>query len=251
MTERSFLKREQGLKFIFKCPVTYSAINKIKGILKIIFFSAYFNALEHKKGGQFSCRKGVSFQCRLTPRLRPANFSGVRLLQQVAAGLLRRYCVRFYNDRKRQYIEPRLEYRELSPEDDNIPKEDVYQLIVDGDEAQVIAGIRQIKRDLEAKKDNLLKVGDLNACIFSTHLFQPLFHVRSGGKIRVLPVALNESEFQFVTDLKSWCDEHQAALVIESPFSGTILNWTIVPSGMPFPSISITTSSTTFISNMD
>jgi hypothetical protein len=145
-------------------------------------------------------------------RLNPANFDGVLLLQQVASELLKRYCDHYYNYRKREYIEPRLELRDLTPDDDNIPQEEFYQLIVDGDEEQVIQGIQQIKKDLEQKKDDLLKVGDLNACNFGKHLFQPLFHVRSGGKITILPVTLGESEYQFVTDLKSWCDNYKAAL---------------------------------------
>lgn len=143
-------------------------------------------------------------------RLNPTSFDGVLLLQQVASELLKRYCDHYYNYRKREYIEPRLELRELTPDDDNIPKDGFYQLIVDGDEEQVIQGIQQIKKDLELKKDDLLKVGDLNACNFGEHLFQPLFHVRPGGKITILPVALGESEYQFVTDLKTWCDDHQS-----------------------------------------
>lgn len=145
-------------------------------------------------------------------RLNPAGFDGVMLLQQVVAELLKRYCDHFYNYRKREFIEPRLELRELTPDDDNLPQEEFYQLIVDGDEEQVIQGIQQIKKDLEEGKDALLKVGELNACNFGKHLFQPLFHVRRGEKITILPVALNESEYQFVTDLKSWCDEHKAIL---------------------------------------
>jgi hypothetical protein len=128
-------------------------------------------------------------------RLNPITFDGVLLLQQVASELLKRYCDHYYNYRKREYIEPRLELRDLTPNDDNIPQEEFYQLIADGDEEEVIQGIQQIKKDLEQKKDNLLKIGDLNACNFGRHLFQPLFHVRSGGKITILPVALNESEF--------------------------------------------------------
>jgi hypothetical protein len=145
-------------------------------------------------------------------RLNPNTFDGVLLLQQVAAELLKRYCDHYYNYRKREYIEPRLELRDLSPDDDNIPQEEFYQLIVDGDEEQVIQGIQQIKKDLEQNKDDLLKVGDLNACNFGKHLFQPLFHVRRGGKISILPVALNESEYHFVTDLKTWCIDHKGAL---------------------------------------
>ncbi|QVL36752.1 DEAD/DEAH box helicase family protein [Aminirod propionatiphilus] len=145
-------------------------------------------------------------------RLNPTSFADVLLLQQVASELLKRYCDHYYNYRKREYIEPRLELRDLTRDDDNIPQEELYQLIVDGDEAQVIQGIRQIKRDLEQDGDNLPKVGDPKVCNFGKHLFQPLFHVLRGGKITILPVALGESEYQFVTDLKTWCDGHKAAM---------------------------------------
>lgn len=145
-------------------------------------------------------------------RLHPTTFDGVLLLQQVASELLKRYCDHYYNYCKREYIEPRLELRDLTPDDDNIPQEEFYQLIVDGDEERVIQGIRQIKEELEQKKDALLKVGDLHACNFGRHLFQPLFHVRRGGKITILPVALGESEYQFVIDLKKWCDNHKSKL---------------------------------------
>ncbi len=58
----------------------------------------------------------------------------------------------------------------------------------------------------------MLRAGDLHACNFNGHLFQPLFHVRRGGKITILPVVLNESEYQFVTDLKAWCDTNKDLL---------------------------------------
>lgn len=148
-------------------------------------------------------------------RLKPDKFEGVLLLQQVAAELLRRYCEHYYNYRKHEYIEPRLELRDLTPADDNLPQDEFYQLIVDGDEIQVIAAIEQMKKDLEEKKDELLQVGDLKACVFGRHLFQPLFHVRNGGKITILPVSLGESEFEFVTDLKNWCKNNEANLAKE------------------------------------
>jgi hypothetical protein len=145
-------------------------------------------------------------------RLNPTTFDGVLLLQQVASELLKRYCNHYYKYRKREYMEPRLELRDLTSDDDNIPQTEFYQLIVDGDEEQLIHGIQQIKKDLEQKKERLPKAGDLHVCNFSRHLFQPLFHVRHGGKITVLPVSLNESEYQFVTDLKQWCDDHKSDL---------------------------------------
>jgi len=147
-----------------------------------------------------------------TARLEPTSFDDVALLQQVATELLKRFCDHYYNYCKRSFIEPRLELRELTPEDDNIPQDDFYQLIVDGNEDQVILAVEKLKKELEENKQSLLKAGDLHACQFGMHLFQPLFHVRKGGKITILPVALNESEFQFVTDIKEWSEKNTTAL---------------------------------------
>lgn len=145
----------------------------------------------------------------------PADFNGVLLLQEVAKELVKRYCDHLYNYRKREYLEPRLELRDLDASDDNLPQEEFYQLIVDGDAGSVIEAIERVKRDIEEKKDELIAAGDLSACNFGKHLFQPLFHVRKGGKITVLPVALNESEYQFVEDLMKWCQANAAQLESE------------------------------------
>lgn len=154
-------------------------------------------------------------------RLAPQNFDDVRLIQQVAVELVKRYCEHYYNYRKREYIEPRLELRELTPADDNFPKDkngsliDEYQLIVDGDETQVIAGLKKLAEEIAENKKDLLSAGDLFSCCFGRHLFQPLFHVRRGGKISIAPVSLNESEFQFVKDLKAWSERKQETLESE------------------------------------
>ena len=71
-----------------------------------------------------------------------------------------------------------------------------------GRKTSVIQGITEIQKELAEKKKDLFQNGDLHACVFGPHLYQPLFHVRRGGKIQVLPVALNESEYQFVQDLE-------------------------------------------------
>lgn len=143
-------------------------------------------------------------------RMTPAGFDNVALWQQIAAELLRRYCDRYYNYAKNEYIEPRLELRDLSPEDDNFPVDDQYQLIVDGSEQSTIQQIQHIAGEIKKNKDHMLSAGDLFACVFDRHLYQPLFHIRKGGKIKIAPVSLNESEYQFLKDLKSYCDTHRA-----------------------------------------
>lgn len=148
-------------------------------------------------------------------RLNPPDYRGILILQQVAAELLRRYCNHYYNYCKREFIEPRLEVRDLEPGEE-LPEDGLYELIIDADDGQAILSILQLKKALEDGKDLLPRVSDLRACKLDKHLFQPLIHVPRGGKITVLPVVLNESEFQFVEDLKAWCMANESDLAEKS-----------------------------------
>lgn len=144
--------------------------------------------------------------------LNPKSYDGVILLQNVALELLKRYSEKYYKYCESSFIEPRLEVRELTAEDDNIPKEDFYHIVVDGNEDQLVHAVETLKKELEDNKKSLHHINEIKACRFGLHLFQPLFHVKKSGKITILPVALNESEFQFVTDLKEWYEKKQKDL---------------------------------------
>jgi len=139
-------------------------------------------------------------------RLYPQNYEGVVLIQRIVLEMLKKYCDHFYNYCKRKYIEPRLELRDLKSDDENIPQDEEYKLIVDGDEKQVINNIMKLQEDIRANKNQISSISDIKISHFDKHLFQPLFHVRENGKVTILPVTLNESEFQFVKDLKNWCE---------------------------------------------
>ena len=99
-------------------------------------------------------------------------------------------------------MEPRLELRPLTPEDANIPKEEEYQLIVDHSEQALINEINALKNDLEQGKEGILQSGDIKAFLFDTHLYLPIMHVAKNSKIQITPLSLNESEFQFIDDLR-------------------------------------------------
>ena len=136
--------------------------------------------------------------------LQLSSLGDFELVQRVAIELLKRYCEKYYNYRKRKFFETRLELRELSPEDENFPEGKSYQLSVAESEEQVIKDIRTVQKQLREKRTTLLPTSSLNACNFDRHLYEPLLHVRRGKKILVQPVSLNESEYKFVQDLKSW-----------------------------------------------
>ena len=142
--------------------------------------------------------------------LRPTTFAGVRLVRDVAAELLKRYAEKLYRYSKQIFIEPRLEYRDLTEDDDNMPKTDEYIFSVDADDATLINQIQSLKKDLADKKDKLIVgYGVANAINFGVHLFQPLFRLKKQGKVEIVPLSLNESEFQFVVDLYNYTKAHK------------------------------------------
>jgi len=142
-------------------------------------------------------------------RMDTADIYNIQLWQEMACELLQKYCEEYYNYCKAAFIEPRLELRPLEKDDDNIPNEDEYQLIVDTNEQVLIQDILKLKSDIESHGKGILKAGDLKACLFATHLYQPVMHAAKGSKIQIAPVSLNESEFRFIEDLKQYLETYK------------------------------------------
>lgn len=147
-------------------------------------------------------------------RMDTADILNVSLWQGMACELLQKYCEEYYNHCKAEFIQPRLELRIIQPQDQNLPTEDEYQIVVDSNEKALIEDIRRLKNEIEAKKE-IIRQHDLKACLFSNHLYQPLIHVSKGSKIQIAPVSLNESEFQFVEDLREYLISHEAKFTKE------------------------------------
>ena len=147
-------------------------------------------------------------------KMQMKSFQDVAFLHQVVIELLKNYLKHYYNYCHREWTEPRLELVDLCREDDLIPnKDESYQIIVDSDATELIKHIEQLKSLLAEKPTYLksLKEGSrLYALKWEKHLYEPLLHVRKNEKITILPVALNESEYQFVQDLYDWCKSDQA-----------------------------------------
>jgi hypothetical protein len=139
------------------------------------------------------------------PRLEPSAYANVRLWQQIATELLKRFVDHLYDYHRRAFLEPRLEFRELAPGDDLLPSEPEYVLSVDENQVGVASQVENLLRELQQGKDKLLETGALEGANFSRHLYQPLLHVKQSGRVQVMPVALNDSEYRFISDLHNYC----------------------------------------------
>lgn len=144
-----------------------------------------------------------------------SDFGNVALWQEMAAELLQKFSEEYYNYCKAAFIEPRLELREIEAGDGSLPEAEEYQLIVDASETALINDIQNLTGEISARKAGVLRAGDLKGCLFGTHLYEPVLHVAKGSKIQIAPVSLNESEFQFLDDLRLFIEKDQARLAAE------------------------------------
>ena len=133
------------------------------------------------------------------------NIANIDLWQEMAAELLQKYCDELYNYSKAAFMEPRLELRILDHKDGNIPDETEYKLIVDSNEETLIEDICKLQKAIEKSKEGMHEQRDLKACFFDVHLYEPVISATKNKKIQIAPVSLNESEFQFVEDLREYC----------------------------------------------
>jgi hypothetical protein len=146
------------------------------------------------------------------------RYANVRIWNQIALELLKKYSKKYFLYATDEFIRPRLEVRELDRLDDNLPKpEAFYQLTVDASEQQLISDIEKfqaaIDKELKTKTHkHLIEAGQLKACILGNHLFQPLLYAQKGCPISIAPVSLNESEKDFVVDLMQWLETNEACL---------------------------------------
>ena len=140
--------------------------------------------------------------------------SNFRLWQQLALELLSLLADRVFNYHKRAYLEPRLELVSLKEADGNLPEDNEYRLIVDGSESALIDDIHALRKafDEDGKEHYASALVDgVDGTRLGIHLYNPLLSARS-NRIKIEPVALEPSEFQFVEDLTSWLQANHQRL---------------------------------------
>jgi Type III restriction enzyme, res subunit len=146
------------------------------------------------------------------------HYDNVRVWNQISLELLKKYSKKYFQYSADEFIRPRLEVRELSRGDENLPEPDEsYQLTVDASELQLIGDIKklqgEIEKELKKKKHHLMiEAGQLKACILGNHLYQPLLYAQKGCPVTIAPVSLNDSEKDFVVDLMTWLETNEADL---------------------------------------
>ncbi len=141
------------------------------------------------------------------------SFERVRLWQEIAFSLLKKYTERYYTFRKREWELPHLEYRDLRGDDPNFlcakesPDNSYYRILIDQSQEEIVAKLEELKAAIEKGNLKPWEFQGMKAIWFGKHLYEPLLYLDS-NIVEVSPAPLNKGERQFVEDLKAFHDRN-------------------------------------------
>jgi hypothetical protein len=151
--------------------------------------------------------------------VRPPSFAGAALLQEAVEGILRKYADAFYRTKRERWDFNHMVYRTLDESDPNLsfnkglvrePASSGYIVNVKRSERALVSEVEKLITDCERLYEKETK--ELPRIHFDRHLYQPLL-VEYGDKVRMSPPGLNQSERQFIQDLKDyWSREKRTSL---------------------------------------
>ena len=139
------------------------------------------------------------------------SFEKVRLWDEIAVSLLKKYTERYYTFRKREWELPHLEYRDLEGDDSNFlcvkesPDEGYYRILIDKSQEEIVAKLEELKTTIRKGDLKPWEFRGMKAIWFGKHLYEPLLYLDS-NIVEISPAPLNKGERQFVEDLKAFHD---------------------------------------------
>ena len=135
----------------------------------------------------------------------PNRLNQISRWQEIASSLLKKFMDRFYRVRKEAWERPHLTMGFVDEADGNLAFiADGYHVQVHPQEdAALISQLTALSKQIKQGKLQDLALDKLRAIPFARHLYAPLIALESGATIKVAPVALNDGEARFVTDLRA------------------------------------------------
>jgi len=151
--------------------------------------------------------------------VRPRSFAATALLQEATVNVLRKYTDAFYRMRRERWDSQHMVYKTIDAHDENLAFNP--QSVKEGSRGSYVVSIQRSQTSLISEVERLLKsiedlyekeTRELPRLHFDRHLYQPLL-IEQGEKIKMSPPGLNESEKQFVHDMKDFWSAEKAGLL--------------------------------------
>lgn len=137
------------------------------------------------------------------------TYKDIEFLQRMVAALLKKYILKYYNYHNNIFLNSKIEARNLDINHEVMPKNYKHVFTIEEGDGDLLAQLKELKNEIETNKNDFFKFNNVAACNFNRHLYQPLFFIDSKNKVQVIPKALVKSEFDFVCNLRDWCDNNK------------------------------------------
>ena len=141
------------------------------------------------------------------------SYEKVRLWQEIAVSLLKKYTERYYTFRRSEWELPHLEYRDLEVDDANFPgnkdspDKGYYRILLDKSQDEIVAKLEELNAAIQEGNLKPWEFRGMKAIWFGKHLYQPLLYLNT-NVVEIRPAPLNKGERMFVEDLKAFHDGH-------------------------------------------
>ena len=151
----------------------------------------------------------------------PQSLDDLKRLQEAATNLVRKYADALYWHRREQWNSANVVYKTLNEREPNLrfnvsdadgSPSGQYLVRVPRSETALIQEIEALIEDSYKLYDDEAAAGALPRIHFDRHFYQPL--LLSDAKVEVSPPGLNESEQQFVRDLREYWNEEQGNALV-------------------------------------
>ena len=135
------------------------------------------------------------------------DFRKVLLYQDIAVRLLKKYCERYYTNKKDEWEAQYRKYVEIDENDPNIVSQ--YKLYIEDSKKDIIEKLEQLKASINNREYEDIEFRGLKTIGWDNHLYTPLISFKSKSEIKITPVQLNTEEIKFVEDLKSYFEKEK------------------------------------------
>ncbi|CAN5240613.1 hypothetical protein BH23BAC3_BH23BAC3_30930 [soil metagenome] len=136
-------------------------------------------------------------------------FDKVHLWSDVVISLLKAYIERYYNRFKSDYLSKHMKTEWLTPDHPNFEHE--YEIMIEESEERIIENVTKLAEVMRSntfnEKDHGKLGNEFEAFSFLRHLYKPLLYINKSNYkdiVKITPVALENSEWQFVKHLKEY-----------------------------------------------
>lgn len=130
------------------------------------------------------------------------DFRKVLKYQDIAVRLLKKYCERYYTNKKNEWESQYREYVEIDENDPNIVSQ--YKLYIEDSKKDIIEKLEQLKTSINNREYEDIEFRGLKTIGWDNHLYTPLISFETKNSIKITPVQLNSEEIQLVEDLKTY-----------------------------------------------